>query len=64
MLMSGSLFAGQRDVPKARQKILMSGEPQRIGDFDVTAFLVDHSIYGSVAFLIEAGGKRIFAKIQ
>jgi ribonuclease J len=59
MLMSGSLFAGQRDVPKARQKILMSGEPQRIGDFDVTAFLVDHSIYGSVAFLIEAGGKRI-----
>jgi ribonuclease J len=59
MLMSGSLFAGQRDVPKARQKILTPRKPQRMGDFSVTAFLVDHSSYGSVAFLIEAGGKRI-----
>jgi ribonuclease J len=59
MLMSGSLFAGQRDVAKARQKILAPGKPQRIGDFSVTAFLVDHSSYGSVAFLVEAGGKRI-----
>jgi ribonuclease J len=59
MLMSGSLFAGQHDVPKARQKILTPRKPKRIGDFSVTAFLVDHSSYGSVAFLIEAGGKRI-----
>jgi ribonuclease J len=59
MLLSGSLFAGQHDVPKARQKILLPGKPRRIGDFSVTAFLVDHSSYGSVAFLVEAGGKRI-----
>jgi ribonuclease J len=59
MLMAGSLFAGQDAVPRARQKILRPGEPQRIGDFGVTAFLVDHSSYGSMAFLIEAGGKRI-----
>jgi ribonuclease J len=59
MLMSGSLFAGQHDVPKARQKILTPRKPKRIGDFSVTAFPVDHSSYGSVAFLIEAGGKRI-----
>jgi ribonuclease J len=59
MLMSGSLFAGQHDVSKARQKILMPGERQRIGDFSVTSYLVDHSSYGSVAFLIEVGGKRI-----
>jgi ribonuclease J len=59
MLMSGSLFAGQHNVPTARQKILTPRKPKRIGDFSVTAFLVDHSSYGSVAFLIEAGGKRI-----
>ncbi len=59
MLMSGSLFAGQHDVPKVRQEILMPGKPQRIGDFSVTAFLVDHSSYGSVAFLVEAGGKQV-----
>lgn len=59
MLMSGSLFAGQHNVPKERQKILLPGEPRRIGDFFVTAYLVDHSSYGSMAFLIEAEGKRI-----
>jgi ribonuclease J len=59
MLMSGSLFAGQHDVPKARQKILVPGKPQCIGDFRVRAFLVDHSSFGSAAFLLEVGGKRI-----
>jgi ribonuclease J len=59
MLMSGGLFAGQTDVPRDRQKALLPGKPRRIGDFLVTAYLVDHSSYGSVAFLIEAGGKRI-----
>jgi len=37
----------------------MPAKPQRIGDITVTAFLVDHSSYGSVAFLVEAGGKQI-----
>jgi ribonuclease J len=59
MLMSGSLFAEQHDVPRTRQKILLPGKPEQIGAFSVTAFLVDHSSYGSLAFLIEAGGKRI-----
>jgi len=59
MLMSGSLFAGQSELPRDRQKVLFPGKARRIGDFTVTAYLVDHSSYGSVAFLIEAGGKRI-----
>ncbi len=59
MLLAGSLFAGQHGVPKAREKILTPGKPRRIGDFSITAFPVDHSSYGSLAFLIEAGGKRI-----
>ena len=59
MLMSGGLFAGQTELPRDRQKALVPGKPRRIGDFLVTAYLVDHSSYGSMAFLIEAEGKRI-----
>jgi ribonuclease J len=59
MLMSGSLFAGQSALSRDRQKVLLPGKPRRIGDCSVTAYPVDHSSYGSVAFLIEAGGKRI-----
>jgi ribonuclease J len=59
MLMSGGLFAGQTELPRDRQKALVPGKPRRIGDFLVTAYLVDHSSYGSIAFLIEAEGKRI-----
>jgi ribonuclease J len=46
-------------LPRDRQKALVPGKPRRIGDFLVTAYLVDHSSYGSMAFLIEAEGKRI-----
>lgn len=59
MLMAGSLFAEQGELPRDRQRVLRPGIPRRIGDFTVTAYLVDHSSYGSVAFLIEARGKRI-----
>jgi ribonuclease J len=59
MLMSGSLFAGQNGLSRERQNVLLPGKPWRIGDFLVTTYLVDHSSYGSAAFLIEAGGKRI-----
>jgi ribonuclease J len=59
MLMSGALFAGQSELPRNRRKVLLPGKARRIGDFSVTAYLVDHSSYGSAAFLIEAGGKRI-----
>ncbi|MGB7105112.1 MAG: MBL fold metallo-hydrolase [Candidatus Acidiferrales bacterium] len=59
MLMSGALFAGQSELPRERQKVLLPGKPRRIGEFLVTAYLVDHSSFGSLAFLIESGGKRI-----
>jgi ribonuclease J len=59
MLMSGALFAGQSELPRDRQKTLLPGKAKRIGDFLVTAYLVDHSSYGSTAFLIEVEGKRI-----
>jgi ribonuclease J len=59
MLMAGFLYAGQSEMARDRQKVLLPGKARRIGDFTVTAYLVDHSSYGSMAFLIEAGGKRI-----
>ena len=34
--------------------------PFTIGDFAITPYLVDHSGFDALAFLIEAGGKRIF----
>ena len=59
MLMSGWLFAGQDELTRQRQNILLPGKARRIGDFRVTAYLVDHSSYGSLAFMIEGEGKRI-----
>lgn len=37
-----------------------SGQAFDVGPFRITPFLVDHSAYDSYAFLIEAGGKRLF----
>jgi ribonuclease J len=56
------LFAGQKELPRARQKTIRHGKPQRIGDFLVTAYSVDHSSYGSMALLIEAQGNRSFIR--
>lgn len=35
-------------------------QPIQIGAFTITPYLVDHSAYDAYAFLIEAGGKRVF----
>ena len=59
MLMAGSLFVGQEGLTRSRQIILSPGKPVTIGASRVTTFLVDHSSYGSAAFLIETEGKRI-----
>lgn len=59
MMLAGAKFAGQPSLPRQRFRKLRSGEPVRIGCFTVTAHSVDHSVYGSQAFLIEAGGRTI-----
>ncbi len=59
MLLAGEVFCGQPPVPRDRQRKLQPGKPQRIGDFTITALPVDHSIFGAVAFLIEAAGRRV-----
>lgn len=41
-------------------KILPKAKRMKIGDFGITAYLVDHSAFDALAFLIEGGGKRLF----
>ena len=59
MMLAGAKFAGQPSLPSDRHRELQSGTTAQIGDFTVTAFPVDHSIYGAQAFLIEADGKSV-----
>lgn len=59
MMLAGSKFAGQPRLPRDRHRDLPSGQTIQIGDFAVTVFSVDHSIFGSQAFLIEAEGQSI-----
>lgn len=59
MMLAGARFAGQPTLPRERQRDLTSSQPVQIGEFTITPFSVDHSIYGGQAFLIEAAGKTV-----
>lgn len=43
-----------------KTRILDKGKKTKIGDFIVTAYLVDHSAFDALAFTIEAEGKKLF----
>ena len=47
--------AGSLNAFKIKHK-----RPFKAGDFTITPFLVDHSAFDALAFLVEAGGKRLF----
>jgi ribonuclease J len=59
MMHAGGVFARGVELPRERFRELMPGQEVVIGDFRVTAFPVDHSVFGSAALLIEANGKAI-----
>ena len=59
MMLAGKIFAGQVEIPQDRFKRLDPEKPKTIGDIKITGYPVDHSIYGCMAFLIEACNKRI-----
>ncbi|WLD14685.1 MBL fold metallo-hydrolase [Planctellipticum variicoloris] len=59
MMLAGAKFAGQPTLARDRHRELPAGQTVQIGDFAVTVFSVDHSIYGAQAFLIEAEGKSV-----
>ncbi len=59
MMQAGAKFAGQPILPRGRHQEIHADQPVQIGDFRVTAFSVDHSIFGAQSFLIEAEGKTV-----
>lgn len=59
MMLAGSVYANQPNVPRERQRVLELRSPHRIGDITVTAFPVDHSAFDAQAFLLEADGRRV-----
>ena len=59
MMHASAIFARGVDLPRERYRELVPGQELSIGSFRVTAFPVDHSVFGSVALLIEADGKAV-----
>ncbi len=59
MMLAGGLFAMQVEIPRERFREIKPETPVTIGEFTITGFSVDHSIYGCLAFLIEAEGKAV-----
>ena len=56
MMLAGAIFAGQVSIPRDQFREIKPEQPTKIGRFTVTAFAVDHSIFGCRAYLIEADG--------
>jgi len=59
MMLAGGMYAMQVEIPRERFREIKPETPVTIGDFTITGFSVDHSIFGCLAFLIEAEGKSI-----
>ncbi|MBN2136271.1 MAG: hypothetical protein JW720_00540 [Sedimentisphaerales bacterium] len=59
-LLDVSYFFGQTTFAPTNTVTLEKWKPCRVGAFTVTPYLVDHSAFDALAFLIEAEGKRVF----
>jgi ribonuclease J len=59
-LIEASHFFGQTDYEATNVKPVTVWEQFEEEDFKITPYLVDHSGFAALAFLIEAEGKRIF----
>lgn len=59
MLNALRAFARMGPDVKAVAVTVKEMRPTQLGDFTVTPIPVDHSVHGALAFLLEAGGKRL-----
>ena len=59
-LIEVSYFFGQTEYDLKNIKTVEMWQPFRIGDFTITPYLVDHSAFDAMAFLIEVENKKIF----
>ncbi len=60
MLKAAEIFQGDR-IGRHEKKVLLEDRvPVSVEDMRITPFLVDHSAYGAMAFLVEADDKKLF----
>ncbi len=59
-LIETSHFFGQTKCKLVNAKTVETWKPFKITDFKITPYLVDHSGFDALAFLIECAGKKIF----
>ena len=61
MLRASEIFLGDRFGVHDKKVLLEDrSDPVPIEDMRITPYLVDHSAYGAMAFLVEAEGKKLF----
>jgi len=60
ILIEASHYFGQTDCRLENVNTVESWKPFHVADFIITPYLVDHSGFDSLAFMIEANGTRIF----
>lgn len=60
ILQASEVFLGDKFGEHDRKVLLQDRESVDVHGVKVTPFLVDHSAYGAMAFLVEADGKKIF----
>jgi ribonuclease J len=59
MMLATAVFSRQQQLSRSRHQEVRAKQTFTVGDINVTPFAVDHSSYGSVAYLIEAGEKSL-----
>jgi len=59
MMLAGAVFSRQKELERTRHQEVKAKQSFTVGDMVITPFAVDHSSFGSVAYLIEAEGKTL-----
>lgn len=59
MMLAGAVFSRQQSLDRARFRKVVPGELFPMGELKVTPFAVDHSAFGSLAYLIESPEKTL-----
>lgn len=59
MMLAAAVFSRKQALNRSRHHEVRAKQTFTVGDISVKPFAVDHSSYGSVAYLIESGGKSL-----
>ncbi|MCE9561224.1 MAG: MBL fold metallo-hydrolase, partial [Planctomycetes bacterium] len=59
MMLAGSIFSRQFQLDRKRHRTVNDGQSFSVGEITITPLAVDHSTYGSVAFLLRAGNETV-----